>query len=183
MDEQRAVYHSGHPDKILWALWSAKETAYKAVSKSFPDISSSPGRYAVRFKSFHNTGTATGKVNTPKGVVVAVTIYFHNEFLHCIGTTGKYHHLHAIISGVEEVKQNASATEIFSKKESKAVRRLAKKGIAAHLQVKETDIEIIRQKTLNKIMPPSVYINGNTQRLDISLSHDGRFAAYAFLAH
>jgi len=45
--EQEAVAGAPDPDLALWSLWAAKEAAYKAVSKSFPEISAAPRRYCV----------------------------------------------------------------------------------------------------------------------------------------
>ena len=86
-DEQQAIYRSAHPDKLLWAFWAAKETAYKAAAKTDPDITSAPGRYPVFLDLEYGTGAMRGNVSTPGGPV-AVKIRFHEEYVHCVGLGG-----------------------------------------------------------------------------------------------
>ncbi|MDA3834641.1 MAG: hypothetical protein PF495_14750, partial [Spirochaetales bacterium] len=69
----------------------------------------------------------------------------------------------------------------ISEKESFAVRRLAIKNIAKSFHINAQDIRIIRHHTGNRLHPPMVYVNGKMQNTELSLSHDGRFAACAFL--
>ncbi len=181
--EQQAVFSSHHPDTLLWTLWAAKETAYKAVSKSEPDVSSAPGRYPVILDwEMIIDSSATGMVMSPQGVV-QVKFDVHEDYVHCIGIFGPADNLESITFGMDEINpEDISIGNSISDKESAAVRILAKKGIASCLQLKEQDIKIIRHKTQNRINPPMVVVKGNAKNMEISLSHDGRFAAYAFLA-
>ncbi len=179
--EQQAVFNSDHPDSLLWALWAAKESAYKAVSKSNPNVSSAPGRYPVILGPEKTINSATGRVMTPNGIV-PVKIDFHEDYVHCIGIFGPAKSLESIVYGSKTINPDISGAESISEKESSAVRKLAKKGIASCLQINEQDIQIIRHKKHNRINPPVVYAKGRAKKMDVSLSHDGRFAAYAFLA-
>lgn len=177
--EQRMLHHSEHPDTLVWALWAAKETAFKAVSKSYPNISSAPGRYPVILDSKKSSHSSKGEVMTPNGSV-EIRIDLHEDYIHCIGIFSLADNLDSIVSGIGEIDTNTLAGQMdsISEKESFAVRRLAKKGIASCLHVNEQDIQIIRHK---KAHPPTVLAKGKMKNMEISLSHDGRFAAYAFL--
>jgi phosphopantetheinyl transferase (holo-ACP synthase) len=188
--EQRMIHHSEHPDTLVWALWAAKETAFKAISKSAPDVTSAPRRYPVKylmqFDSCRISSTLYGVVVTPCGSVPVKT-FITEEYLHCIGIAGSANRLESITYGMDRISMDKTNTgiipgsESISEQESLAVRRLAKKNIASYLQLKEQDIQIIRHKTQNRLNPPMVYANGKTNNMEISLSHDGRFAAYAFI--
>ena len=178
-DEQQAVLNSDHADSFLWAFWAAKESAYKAVSKIYPDVSSAPRRYPVILDSVKINNIATGIVNTPHSTV-PVKIFFNKEYVHCIGITGDALSLKNIVYDTEKINpEKIPGADSISEKESLFARNLAKKHIASCLQIKEQDIQIIRHKNLNRINPPMIYVKGKKQEIDISLSHDGGFAAYA----
>jgi len=180
--EQRLVFNSGHPDTLLWALWAAKECAYKAVSKSAPDVSSAPRRYPVILDLEKIINSATGIVMTPHGIV-PVKIFFNEEYVHCIGIDGPSNSLKSIVYGMDKISpEKIPEADSISEKESLTARKLAKKHIASCLQIKEQDIQIIRQKNHSGIYPPMIYAKGKMKNMEISLSHDGRFAAYAFWA-
>jgi len=179
--EQRLVEASTHPDTFLWALWAAKETAFKAVSKAFPDISSAPRRYPVLMDSKIIRESAQGRVMTPHGSV-EIKIDFQENYVHCIGIFGASDNFESIHCHIEETDTHApQAAGSVSEKESFAVRRLAIENIAKSLHMNARNIRIIRHQTKNRIHPPAVYVNGKRQNIELSLSHDGRFAACAFL--
>jgi phosphopantetheine--protein transferase-like protein len=180
-DEQQIVLNSDHADRLLWSFWAAKESAYKAVSKSFPDVSSAPRRYPVILDSGKASGTLSGIVDTPHGAVV-VKLNFNEDFVHCIGTSGPEDSLKSIIYGMDRISpEKIPGVDSISEKESLFARNLAKKHIASCLQVNEQDVQIIRHKKQNRIDPPMIYTNGKKKNMDLSLSHDGRFGAFAFL--
>ena len=88
--------------------------------------------------------------------------------------------LNSIIYGIGEIQaESEHEAATISEKESSAARRLAKKGIASFLQMESHDIRIIRNKVTGL---STVDVKGQVKNMDISLSHDGRFAAFAFLA-
>lgn len=178
--EQRLVFASDHPDLFLWALWAAKEAAFKAVSKAYPDVSSAPRRYLVAMDSKKIRDFVKGRVMTPCGSV-RIKIDFHKNYVHCIAVLGAAENLEFIDYHIEEADANApTEAGSVSKKESFTVRRLAIKNIAKSLRMNAQDIRIIRHQTGNKTHPPVVYVNGKRQGIALSLSHDGRFAACAF---
>ena len=179
--EQRQVFASTHPDIILWALWAAKETAFKAVSKAFPDVSSAPRCYPVELDSKTIRETAQGRVMTPHGSV-EIKIDFQENYVHCIGIFGASDNFESIHCHIEETDTHApQAAGSISEKESLAVRRLAIENIAKSLHMNARNIRIIRSQAENRLHPPAVYVDDKRQNIEISLSHAGRFAACAFL--
>jgi len=171
--ERRAIKRSDHPDQLLWAFWAAKETAYKAINKLYPDVSSSPGLYEVQLEE--GAPAASGVVCTPK-TEVPVRILFHPEYVHCFGGLTGSGHLDAIKWGVGTIDKNSGSV---SERESQSARRLAASHIADILHCDPRDIVISRQNHHAKSDLPKVYVKGKPADMDISLSHDGRFAAFA----
>ncbi|MBC2717323.1 MAG: 4'-phosphopantetheinyl transferase superfamily protein [Desulfobacteraceae bacterium] len=181
-DEQQVVLNSDHADSFLWAFWAAKESAYKAVSKSYPDVSSAPRRYPVRFDSGKVSSTLSGIVKTPHGTV-PVKIFFNEDYVHCIGIDKCSEDLEKVVFGLKEIEPDTQpGSYSLPERESIMVRRLSKERIASLLGRNSNDIHIMRNKCSSGQGPPTVYYRGEKDNIDISLSHDGRFAAYAFWA-
>ncbi|MBU0993473.1 MAG: 4'-phosphopantetheinyl transferase superfamily protein [Proteobacteria bacterium] len=179
-EEQDVVYRSVKPDKILWAFWAAKETAYKAVSKLNPFVTSIPVRYNCSIDKTNSRKKLSGIVKTPV-CDVAVAIYTHNDFVHCIGITGEANPDHEIIYGVHTLDCSAEPDfDRSSERESRYVREMAQKRLESHLSWKEDEISITQNRQANGIFYPEVFLNNLKTPVDLSLSHDGRFVAYAF---
>ncbi len=182
--EREATGRSAHPDRLLWAFWAAKETAYKTISKIHPDISSSPRRYGVLLADEAESDAlihaASGVVNTPEGPV-PVYVMFHADYVHCIGgycLSGSLDSMNwgvGIIDEIPESGENKSVPE----RESYSARFLAASKIADIFRCHPRDVFISRQNHRLKTGPPKVYVRGKPADLDISLSHDGRFVAFA----
>ena len=170
-DEQRRIQKSDEPDIVLWSLWAGKETGYKAISKTHPAVSSSPGQYEIQL--FDSPLPESGTVETPCGPV-SVRFCITGEYIHCIGaTTDKG--LNSIVWDVQTMLR----PEVSPKYQSDFVRNMARKKISRYLKEDLETIEIIRPKGHRGLGPPVVYAGGKRTAIDISMSHDGRFAACA----
>lgn len=186
--EQAAIQESTHPDALLWAFWAAREAAYKAVCKVAPGVSSAPRRYPAAM-DFHyrknRPETGTGQVSTPLGAV-PVRIVFNAEWVHGVAWVGFPKNLrsdsfdanirYGISYGIREIPPDRRPISI---RESAAVRNAAKERISEVLNMNPDDIRIRREPGPQGPGPPRVYIKDEKTPMDISLSHDGRFAAYA----
>lgn len=181
--ERRAIVGFPDPDALVWAFWAAKEAAYKAMVKSTPDISSAPGRYAVELDTLDPSGTVPGWVTTPLGKV-RLMMEWDDDYVHARVAAGPPEAVAAVISGSGRIPEDSlSGNFCLSERESMAARTLAVAGLARHLHVSEKTIRILRPCLENRLLPPEVHVNGKKQDIDISLSHDGRFAAFAFYHH
>jgi hypothetical protein len=182
--EQRAIRRSAQPDRLLWAFWAAKETAYKVLSKRYPSVSSAPGRYSVALDfdadADHITRPVEGVVHTP-GEPVAVRVISHPDYIHCIGGYLRSGNLYSMEWGIGTIDASCESggAESVSERESRMVRFLAAARIAGILGCDPQDIIIKRQNHSSRNGPPKVYVKGKPAGIDISLSHDGRFAAFA----
>jgi len=142
--EQRFVGQSPTPDDMLWTLWAAKETAYKAISKSVPGISSAPRRYPVFLGSTGSGHAVNGIVKTPDQWV-QVRVNHHGEAIHCIGKTGPWIGKSRVIYGVEKIDDAAAPDYCQSSHHvSTCVRRLATEVIAQQMACDERDITIFK---------------------------------------
>lgn len=171
------------PDTLLWALWAAKETAYKVASKIHPGVSSAPRLYRVKYDDGEAAATGTGDyvhglVSTPCGDV-SIGLLFSREYVHCIGVAGPQADIRKIVWGINPLPGDGNTA---AADESLFVRERAGKRLAACLATGPADIEIRRRKVSSGLAEPLVYCRGRRTAIDISLSHDGRFAAYAFLS-
>lgn len=86
--EREVIAAGSDPDVILWALWAAKETAYKIVSKFIQLADSIPRRYpVVLFTGDHGparSDSVCGMVFSPHGLI-AIRLNIAADYLHCIG--------------------------------------------------------------------------------------------------
>jgi len=193
--ENEVLKKCSDPDRFLWAFWAAKETAFKAVSKTVSGISSSPKRYPVawdRIKEIGNceagssedriyaTEIYDGRVETPARPV-AVRAFFSSSHIHCVGTTGGAKGLDILcFSDARIVSKGIMPTP---EEQSLRGRKMACQDLADFLGLLPGGVTIQRNRNKKgRPGPPRVYINQRKTNISISLSHHGRYAAFAFLA-
>ena len=162
---------------VLWALWAGKESAYKALSKSTPDIPSTPRRYEVRFTAplnhcLQSEGNVTwsGVVETPAGQVACQAL-LTPDYVHCLAVAGGCLPDELVIARVLQWDDDEDL--------SATLRRAAMRCIADAVKIRPSAIEIIRHLTPKGLGPPCVLVDGQRCAADITLSHDGRYGAFA----
>ena len=178
--ERRGWRQSADPDQYLWRAWAAKEAAYKAIAKSRPDISASPRGYQAVFEHGISGQNLPGVVQTPRGPVY-ILVMIRADYIHCIGQA--LLHPEHLTWGVERISaEPGPAGDHDPERQSAVVRRAASARISAYMGLPAADIQIRRyqDQCSRRRSPPGVYIRGVYSEIDLSLSHHGRFAAYAF---
>ncbi len=170
-DEQQKILNSDEPDIFLWSLWAGKETGYKAISKLYPVVSSSPGHYQIKLSD--RPLPESGTVYTPCGPV-PLRFFITGEYIHCIGATTD-EDMVSIVRNVQEIPQHQFCPDY----KSDFVRNMVRKKISRYLKEDPEAIEIIRPKGRRGLGPPVIYAGNKRTSIDISMSHDGRFAACA----
>jgi len=176
--ENEFVGKAPDSDKALWLFWAAKETAYKVVRKIRADVKYLPRRYEV-----HLAGgdllkeSVDGKVMIMGKEAVFVRFFSHFDYVHCIGTDN-IKALDKICSGVAILPALTDPAEVDV---SLAARRHLTAALADYCHVIPEALEIKRLKKNGILQPPGVYLAGKKMNIDVSLSHDGRFTAFAFL--
>jgi len=155
--ERAALDASGARTRLRWMLWAAKEAAYKLVRKRDPRVSFSPRRFVVRLDA-----RLEGEVEHA-GRVYAVRLGNAGDALHAVARDGSPAR---IVSGVAATQDLRHA--------SRAARELASLAVAEHLGVPLDAILLGRRGRI-----PTLQVRGLATPLDLSLSHHGRFVAFA----
>jgi phosphopantetheinyl transferase (holo-ACP synthase) len=165
------VTHADHPDSALWLLWACKETAYKVIKKILPDIVFAPRQWQV---NVHNIKSeyAEGEVGIPGKDGVFIRLFAGADYIHCAGSDDKAT-LDNLIWSVEPLPDEETCPSLFS-------RRCLAQSLAGRFSLDFHQIKIQRKRRNGELQPPYVYVDGRQTDTEISLSHDGRFVAYAF---
>ena len=115
-------------------------------------------------------GRLAGRVITPRGAV-ALWIMVTDEYVHALAVAGNGD-LATLVHRVDriDVEKEAGGASAF-------VRRQLLLEIALRLKCPIDDL-VIRKEPLDR-GAPSVFLRGRPLAAEISLSHDGRFTAFA----
>jgi len=154
------------PDTAVWALWSAKEAAYKVVSKKTGPVSGRPLRYEVRLHDIQS-----GIVETPCGPVF-FRLEYGGGWVHCLGSDER--------DGLDRAWWEVRNIEGDPRGESLLVRQAASERIAARLGTDRQEVEIVNRPNQWGGRPPVAFVRGEAIPGDLSLSHDEPYIAYAF---
>lgn len=171
-EELSLIANSDRPDTILWALWAAKEAAYKAISRGDPSVCSIPRKYQVIIETGAQPASSAplqGRVTTPLGEL-PVQIFIEAEMVHVIAT-GTVDDLTRIVSRVEQMDAERADSSEFA-------REILLEEIARHLCCHADDLSVAKEK--RRPWAPFISFRGSRLPAEISLSHDGRFVAFAF---
>ncbi|PKN76588.1 MAG: hypothetical protein CVU52_04150 [Deltaproteobacteria bacterium HGW-Deltaproteobacteria-10] len=174
--EIESVRDSHDPDRKLWALWACKETACKVIGKSSPSTPFLPRHWSVQL-NFTDSTLVKGEVVLPAGNSVFVQLCCPENYVHCIGSLD-FRELDKIIRGVECLPEVVSGENVDH---SFFVRDCLFRRLADSYQLDFRDMAIKREKEGHELLPPLFYYKNKKAPLDVSLSHDGRYVAYAFL--
>ena len=166
--ERRTIEEAAEPERQRWRLWSAKEAAYKAARRCDPTTVFSPSAFVVEL--FNAPGQDLEKL---RGVVD----HLGTRYRVVIGESHRW--VHAIATrGAQEIGRVITAVsrndEPDRRRESFAVRRLARECIARHLDVSTRDLQICREGRV-----PGFWLRGRRLNLSLSLSHSGGVVAFA----
>ena len=165
------VKNSENPDAALWSLWACKEAAYKVIKKSFSEIAFIPRRWQVTFNKRKLTHS-DGEVIIPGTDSVYIRLFFNSQYVHCIGSDHPAT-LDKLIWSVEALPHKTDNPSLF-------LRDCIRRKLADTFSLEFRDLEIRRKRENGELGTPRVYVAGKKTDIDISLSHDGRFVAYAY---
>ena len=170
--ELSVIAGSARPDSLLWAIWAAKEAAYKATSRGDPSVCSIPRKYPVFLETAARSGsheTLKGRVTTPLGDV-SVYVFIEGEALHAIAVKNA-EDFTGIVFRVERVDGNVGDPSAF-------VRKILLEEMAWRLGCSVDDLSVFKEK--KRPRAPFISFRGGRLPVEISLSHDGHFAAFAY---
>jgi phosphopantetheinyl transferase (holo-ACP synthase) len=159
--EHRLLRESAAPNPLRWAFWAAKEAAYKVVKKLDDATIWSPLRFVVRFER-----ELEGSVEHA-GREIAVRVESDLERVHAIATDAR--------EGFSRICARVAELASPDADPSAAVRALAREDLASLLGAEPGALEIGRRGRI-----PVLLVAGFPSPLDLSLSHHGRFVAWAY---
>ncbi len=172
--ERELIASVPSPDTLLWSLWAAKEAAYKAVSSADPAVCSIPHRYRVVLEAEDATRKIVrlaGKVITPRGELV-IEVVASADWVHALAAGAK-EALKRLCQRVKRLEGEKGAVN-----PSAFVRGALLREIARRLDCPVGDLSVV--KNPDGLGAPRVLFRGELLAAEVSLSHDGRFAAFAF---
>jgi phosphopantetheinyl transferase (holo-ACP synthase) len=158
--EHRALRESAEPNALRWTFWAAKEAAYKVAKKLDGATVWSPLRFVVSLD-----GAGDGTVEHG-GRRIPVRVDTDAERVHAVAID-RAEALPAVRARVAELPEEGADP-------SAAVRRLAREELAPLLGAEPAALEIARRERI-----PVLRLAGRDAPFDLSLSHHGRFIAYA----
>jgi len=194
--ERKTITSSENPDVALWLFWSAKETAFKVISK----ISEAPVFSHKKFETalLQQHGSKYDLSVTYNETNVCVEASATEEYVHATGfQQGLFARtdfkvkwdLHKISAAETNVWQdNSTWQKYFSEAElqsihhpnSALIRYHCKISIAKTLHLDTARLQILRQQKNEKSLPPFLLLDEKKSDIDISLSHHGDWLAWCF---
>jgi len=158
-DERAMLDEGADGERMRSMLWAAKESAYKFLRRSIPGLVFSPPKYVVRLSSLVAASVEAA------GRRVPVRFDACEDYVHCIARDPRM--------AAEEII--ARIVPVAGGQESVVVRLAA---IAALAEVLGEDPESLRIERNERI--PTLTRRGRAVPGTLSLSHHGRFAAFAW---
>lgn len=197
--EARDLKAAPSPHQALWLRWAAKEAAFKVVTKL---LGSPPTFEHAAFEVEADPGagpssTVEGRVRY-RGTRIDFTADPAPDRVHVLawheGSRKPGHRMRHRVRLFSEMAHYSqpewrdALRDRFSDQEwgavhgpgSALVRLRARGDLARTLGVKESQVEIVCDEGPPGRMPPRVVVDGQDYPGDISLSHHGRFLAWAF---
>jgi len=173
--ERARILAAGSPHRVRWALWAAKESAYKVARKLDSRVCFSPRAFTVRIP---------GGETEDRDPFLAEVSHVLGRFQVCLEGTDEWIHAVASLSGAGIAKAGwelrslgrAAARHVPGQEASALVRQLARSAVATALSVVPSDIDI--SAAAKRV--PRVFWRGKALSVDLSFSHHGRFVACAW---
>jgi phosphopantetheinyl transferase (holo-ACP synthase) len=156
-ERERALIAADETQRVRWLLWAAKEAAYKAVKKLDRAVVWAPSRFEVSLAS-RERGSVRHAARE-----LALRMEEREDWVHVLAWGGPS--AGEARSGVAE----ASGADL-----SAEARAFACRALAAQLGIEPQRLGVAKQGRV-----PVLCADGEPARADLSLSHHGRFVAFA----
>ena len=170
--ELRELRGSASPHRRRWTLWAAKESTYKAAKKLDPTVRFFPREFVV--EGLDEEGA---EVHHSAGRFI-VRLRHCDEWVHAVAATprSRLGRRRSVITrspwpGSAEVR----SIERARGNPSEVARDLAMDSIASGMAVARKDVELEARGRI-----PEVRMRDAQLRVDLSLSHDGQYVAWAW---
>jgi hypothetical protein len=160
--EREALEASPSRHLLHWALWAAKESAYKARNRLDPETVFSPREFEIELSLLpagKGPGIAVGRA-MHRGHALGIEVHVDGACLHAVARSEDEDA--RVLWGAEAALGDPGA----------GARRLAATAIGRALGLDPVRVEIVRR-------PPVAVFRDRRVEADVSLSHHGRFVAFA----
>ncbi len=180
-DEREALSDSAFAHELRWTLWAAKESAYKVAKKLDPAVRFLPRDFVVRRITegralvMHETGAFdvrlrrtddwVGAVATPMAANAARTKAANAAWTTAANAPSTHR---PITAGIERL-------EVTGADPSRTVRELTCAALALGMNLPPGQVQIAADRGI-----PVAFWRNRRLPVDLSLSHHGRFVAWAW---
>ncbi|HEX9885423.1 MAG TPA: 4'-phosphopantetheinyl transferase superfamily protein [Longimicrobiales bacterium] len=188
-EERERIQEAGDPDHSLWVQWAAKEAAFKVVSKVLgtpPSFRHTDFR--VEFSEEGLGAVAYGELLIPFDDIPT----FASDRIHVLAWSGS----RSVAEGELEIgiavldPDEPSPEARLSERERASVHSTASAWVRVHarehaarlLGAEEGGLEIVCDPGPSGRVPPRLLAGGEPIPVDVTLSHHGRFVAWALRA-
>ncbi|HOJ51117.1 MAG TPA: 4'-phosphopantetheinyl transferase superfamily protein [Syntrophales bacterium] len=170
-DEEHLIRKALDKDGVLWAIWACKEAAYKAAVKCAP-VPFIPRNFTLLLNDETSLEANDGRlwVNTPVGLF-RVQLKRGRDFVHSL----------AFSADLVEEKVICRIWPLESEEDGKALRGKIIAFLSSHLRCPPGELEVRRSRSRQGLGPPVLYLRGKRVGVDMSISHDGSWGAFASL--
>ncbi len=181
-DEREALTMSASAHALRWTLWAAKESAYKVAKKLDPAVRFLPRDFVVRRLAegravvVHETGPFDVRLRRTEEWVSAVATRMAANAASVMAanaasiTAGNAPEAHpSVTTGIERLEAHGADP-------SQAVRELVCAALALRMNVPSGQVQIATDRGI-----PVARWRNRRLPVDLSLSHHGRFVAWAWV--
>jgi len=175
--EIKSVQGAKNREQALWSFWACKETAYKVIKKIRPDASFLPRQWEVCLRP-PPRHFIDAIVLVSENQTIYSRLFLDDDYIHCVGSEV----VTALDDVICEVIKLPAGNDDEAENGHSFLRECASQKIAQHFHLSPSDLIIERKQAGGEMSPPYVLKGDSRLAIDISLSHDGRFGAYAFLS-
>jgi phosphopantetheinyl transferase (holo-ACP synthase) len=156
-ERERAWIAADATQRVRWVLWAAKEAAYKVAKKLDRAVVWAPSRFEVSLDSREGGSVRHGERE------FALRIEERDAYVHALAR-----------GGVSAGDERSAVAEAASADLSAQARAFACRALAAQLGLAPERLAIAKRGRI-----PLLCADGEPARADLSLSHHGRFVAFA----
>jgi phosphopantetheinyl transferase (holo-ACP synthase) len=155
--EQQLIQNSDNKFRMVWRLWSMKESAYKLYTQLHPS-------------RFYNPRQFECEISDSEGIVSYkdFTCYTKTK------NTSQYIISEARLVAMGMISECIELNESSPKHQSDEVKSTLLSKIAEQFTILKTDLKLIK----SEFGIPSVYQNSKKLNIRISISHHGIYGAY-----
>jgi hypothetical protein len=165
-DEERWLIEAAAvPERARWALWAAKESAFKVAKKLHDEIPFHPKSFAVRWLE-----DARAEVRHRVAGCFQVWVEEARDWIHAVAAPAA-EALARPTTAVEVVEEQAPLPGRLGE----MARDLARRAVAPFFSLEAGDLTVILRDRI-----PHLSLRGRVLPVDLSLSHHGRVVGCAW---